>query len=76
MGADIGNLGNNPTSSTSQYVKQELRNICNARSEKQLQTQQPHPSPLEPQHPDQLQQALDYDSNDAAYNSILDESKY
>ncbi|XP_050406274.1 nuclear receptor coactivator 2 isoform X2 [Patella vulgata] len=35
--------------STSQYVKQELRNICNARSEKQLQSQQlqlPHEAGL------------------------------
>lgn len=55
--ADMGLPTAGPTS-TSQYVKQELRNICNARSEKQMQQQtQMQQHLLQQQHQQQLQQA-------------------
>lgn len=48
-------IGGSGATSTSQYVKQELRNICSARSEKQMQSQLQQQL-MQQQHQQQQQQ--------------------
>ena len=63
--------------SKSQYVKQELRNICSARSEKQQQQQQQDFKLSRQQQPQQQQslEAMDFDGPSELPLDILNTSK-